>query len=83
MLEAPRLLLVRAPLLLILVEAPPNALLFLALGVFGTLRFPTRSPPMTPWFELRFRAPAPPPRFDAPLLPAPRNIVPACAPPPR
>src|SRR5271165_3723093 len=66
MLDAPREPLARAPLPLMPLPAPPNAFLFVELGVFRTCWLPTRSPP-----------PMPPP--PAPRLPMSR--VPALGPP--
>ena len=82
MLDMPRLLLLRAAPPLVREEAPPKALLLLELGVLGTLRLPTRSPPALDLLEPRLLAPVVP-RF-APRLPVlarfpvPRSIVPAC-----
>ena len=73
MLEEPRELLARAPLPLMPEDAPPNALLLVALPEFGTCRLPTRSPP-PPRLEL----PAPAPRLDASRVPAPRSPPPGC-----
>ena len=68
MLEEPRELLARAPLPLMPDDAPPKALLFVALPEFGTCRLPTRSPP-PPRLEL----PAPAPRLGVSRVPAPRS----------
>src|SRR5580658_4524908 len=84
MLEAPLCLLVRAALPLIPLDAPPNALLFVALGVFGTCRLPTRSPPappLAPRFAPMLLAPPPAGRVDA-FAPPPAGRVDAFAPPP-
>src|SRR5580658_811766 len=79
MLEAPLCLLVRAALPLIPLDAPPNALLFVALGVFGTCRLPTRSPPpLPPRFAPILFAPPPAGRVDAFAPPPPRFIEAGC-----
>ncbi len=77
-LEAPRERLSLAPEPLIPLPAPPNALLFRALGVLGTERLPTRSPPPPPKPPLPRPPPPVPGRFIEPAWRfAPRSMVPA------
>jgi hypothetical protein len=78
MLEAPRSVLVRAALPLIPLDAPPNAFLFVALGVLGTSRLPTRSPPPPARFAPMLLAPPPAGRVEGFPPPAPRFIVLGC-----
>lgn len=79
MLDAPRWLLARAEPPLIPLEAPLKAPLFAEPPAPDVCRLPTLSPP--PRLALMFPALAPllP---AAPVVPAPRFVVPACAPPP-